>query len=275
MTTVFEGTIDGVIYNSQAEYNEALRAKIKEGKGYSASYSMHTVPDNEVRSAAEDDCECKHDCGGQGCDGSCQSKPFGSHRLPGFNSGQPFGGFLDSISSDYRTNEFNKDSFHKSMDREFESIVAAVNEYTDAEALDEYLGDVENTRKTLSDMEEKNSQAIRKTLSEYNEARNKYDELIARAHECEKCMEDKERALGILRAAAEEIEYVESCYRGISDYISDAIDKLVDEDGDETDGNATVVETNKSLNEILTDSEKKELERTYPGLYRLLNRIFS
>ena len=255
MTTVFEGTIDGTVYNSQADYNKALRTKIKEGKGYSASYSMRTVPD-------ESD--------GRGCDGQCKSTGNCiDYVLPGFNSGQSFKDFLDSLSSDYQINNLNRDSFYEDMNRRFKTMMKAVDECKDATELNEYLAEIGRAIEALSDMKDVNKAAIRKAISEYNDARSKYDELMAKVQEYEANMGLNRRNLDITQAAAEDIECMESRYQDLSEHISRAISKLADKRDSGADEGTSTIE------EILTDPEKRELARTYPGLYRLLSQIFS
>lgn len=283
MTTVFEGTIDGVNYNNRADYNTALCAKIKEGKGYSASYSMHTVPDDdESRSVDEHAC----DCGGQGCKGTCKgtcqcksadnsADNADNYVLPGFNSGRSFVDFLDSISSDYPTNKFIRDSFHDDLFRDFEIIMKCVDKCKDVDELNGYLDKIGGVMDNLSDAKDANSAAIHKAVSEYNDARSKLDELMADARECEDRMERSERSLNIMRTAAGEINHMEACYQDLSKHINGVIDKLADAEEDKGNRKGTVVETDKPLNDILTDTGKKELEQSYPSLYRLLSRIFS
>lgn len=271
MTTVFEGTIDGTVYNSQADYNKALRTKIKEGKGYSASYSMRTVPDESdgaLRCADEHACGCG--CDGRGCDGQCKSTGNCiDYVLPGFNSGQSFKDFLDSLSSDYQINNLNRDSFYEDMNRRFKTMMKAADECKDATELNEYLTEIGRAIEALSDMKDVNKAAIRKAISEYNDARSKYDELMAKVQEYEANMGLSRRNLDITQAAAEDIECMESRYQDLSEHVSHAISRLTDKRDSRPDEGASTIE------EILTDPEKRELARTYPGLYRLLSRIFS
>lgn len=266
MTTVFEGTIDGTVYNSQADYNKALRTKIKEGKGYSASYSMRTVPDDgdgELRPADEHACGC-------GCDGQCKSTGNCiDYVLPGFNSGQSFKDFLDSLSSDYQINNLNRDSFYEDMNRRFKTMMKAVDECKDAAELNDYLARIGCVTEVLSDMKDVNKAAIRKAISEFNDTRSKYDELMAKVHECEVNMELSRHNLDITQAVAENIECMESRYQDLSEHINCTINKLAGKCESGVDGGTSTIEG------ILTDSEKRELARTYPGLYRLLSQIFS
>ena len=271
MTTVFEGTIDGTVYNSQADYNKALRTKIKEGKGYSASYSMRTVPDESdgaLRCADEHACGCG--CDGRGCDGQCKSTGNCiDYVLPGFNSGQSFKDFLDSLSSDYQINNLNRDSFYEDMNRRFKTMMKAVDECKDATELNEYLAEIGRVIEALSDMKDVNKAAIRKAISEFNDARSKYDELMAKVQEYEANMGLSRRNLDITQAAAEDIECMESRYQDLSEHINYTINKLANKCESGVDKDTSTME------EILTDPEKRELARTYPGLYRLLSQIFS
>lgn len=183
--TVFEGLINGVIFDNVNDYNKALMKLINEGIAVEASTKTSTIDETTID---EKCCDCDN-CACEDC--NCEDSENIS-MLPGFDHGCDADGNYGYID-DYVTTDIEKDNaaiaqLKCRLGDNLEEILKRINSMDEA-SLENYKADIEKIIDIIDTDKQNTIQAIDKIVKEI-ELNNKRKEVLDRAMGVIKIWED-------------------------------------------------------------------------------------
>lgn len=174
--TVFEGKVNGQVFDNVNDYNACLQAMLDMGKDVEASSSTKIV---------ECDCEC-------GCDSKCNcdceceksqkvdNKPLKANVnfLPGFESDNKSAYIDDLVVLEGSEYESRLDAINESMDNIYRDIKTALKDpKNDIHKKEVYLKKVRDIIKVIDEDYNKNKEALAKTNTKINSVETELNEL--------------------------------------------------------------------------------------------------
>lgn len=172
--TVFEGKVNGQVFDNVNDYNACLQAMLDMGKDVEASSSTKIV---------ECDCEC-------GCDSKCEcecekcqkvdNKPLkvNVNFLPGFESDNKSAYIDDLVVLEGSEYDSKLEAINESMEKIYCDIKAALNDPTnDLHKNEVYLKKVRDIINVIDEDYNKNKEALAKTNTKINSVETELNEL--------------------------------------------------------------------------------------------------
>lgn len=172
--TVFEGKVNGQVFDNVNDYNACLQAMLDMGKDVEASSSTKIV---------ECDCEC-------GCDSKCEcecekcqkvdNKPLKANVnfLPGFESDNKSAYIDDLVVLEDSEYDSKLEAINESMKKIYCDIKAALNDPTnDIHKNEVYLKKVRDIINVIDEDYNKNKEALAKTNTKINSVETELNEL--------------------------------------------------------------------------------------------------
>lgn len=141
--TVFEGVINGQVYNNVKEYNDVITTLLENGEAFEASTSTKTV-------------ETCDNCGTTPCTCGSPVKKSNVNLHFGFDFDEPLADHYLSMDAD---NEETMCLLEEEMDTQLNGISTLIKNMSIAD-LNTYLKDVNTIRNELTDMENANDSAM-------------------------------------------------------------------------------------------------------------------
>ena len=140
--TVFEGVINGQVYNNVKEYNDVISAMIAKGEAFEASTSTKTI--DVCDNCESEQCTC----------GECQAPAINLYF--GFDDDQPVADKFLDIDED---NDNTISLIEEEMETQLDGISSVIKRMSIAE-LNAYLKDVNVIISSLKDADANNDEAI-------------------------------------------------------------------------------------------------------------------
>ena len=172
--TVFEGKVNGQVFDNVNDYNACLQAMLDMGKDVEASSSTKIV---------ECDCEC-------GCDSKCEcecekcqkvdNKPLKANVnfLPGFESDNKSAYIDDLVVLEGSEYDSKLEAIDESMEKIYCDIKTALNDPTnDIHKKEVYLRKVRDIINVIDEDYNKNKEALAKTNTKINSVETELNEL--------------------------------------------------------------------------------------------------
>ena len=172
--TVFEGKVNGQVFDNVNDYNACLQAMLDMGKDVEASSSTKIV---------ECDCEC-------GCDSKCEcecekcqkvdNKPLKANVnfLPGFESDNKSAYIDDLVVLEGSEYDSKLEAIDESMEKIYLDIKTALNDPTnDLHKNEVYLKKVRDIINVIDEDYNKNKEALAKTNTKINSVETELNEL--------------------------------------------------------------------------------------------------
>lgn len=126
MKTVFEGRVNGMVFDNVADYNAALVEALKHGD-VNASSQTKTVPDETIIDTAEPTCECE-------CETCCEEPDL----FPGLDKEQYY---MDDMVGDDETDKQTYNEWKEYLEGNFGEVVNYCEQLNEEE-FDTYLNDL-------------------------------------------------------------------------------------------------------------------------------------
>jgi hypothetical protein len=216
--TVFEGLINGVMFDNVKDYNKALTKLINDGVAIEASTKTSTI---DEKCCDCDNCTCE-DC-------NCEDSENIS-MLPGFDHGCDDCGNWGYID-DYVTTDIEKDNASIAqlkcrLGDNLEEILKRINSMDEA-SLENYKADVEKIIDIIDEDKRNTIQAIEKAVKEI-EINNKRKEVLDRAMGVIKIWEDNYNSIKL--AIEDESSNYQSSEKTDNKIVDDFVKMAANED---------------------------------------------